>query len=284
MRTVSTGRSGVLTLVGRARSGYVVLTTTDSGSATTLRRVRTDGSTVTLHAVGRRYASDAHVSPDGRRVAYTTTGRTSTTVFVRKSRDGSLLARKSYAGFSEVLAHRQRVLLSGFSTGVVRWFDPATRSTVVLDSPPLASADLRHDRAVQIVEDPVNGFDGICLVYARLSDPTDTRWRSCTEKPLATSPNGRRMVTTNIAADGLGTGVLQVRDAETFAVSATLRTSGYFGQLHWEDDNSFVVFTWRKGRAAMVRYALDGTLERVSEVVRMDVAGTSSLQWSFPTT
>ena len=281
-RTVSTGLAGRLSLVGRARGGYVILTRATDSSTAVLRRVRLDGSTLRLRSLPPTAADDFQVSPDGRRVAYTTSGQGRSTLVVRRTSDGSLVARHRFPTFVQLLDVKRRVLVSATGPDRMVWFDPAAEAIeVTLGVAPL-SADIVADRIVYPVQDPVNGFDGICLVRARLSDPADIRWRSCTDKPLAISPDGRRMITTYIQADGLGTSVLQIRDAETFAVTATLRTSGYFGNLGWEDNNSFVTFTWRKGRAAYVRYALDGTLQRVSRLVRVADAGESPLDWTFP--
>lgn len=278
--TVRTGLTGRLLLVGRADPGYVVITTDASGANRTLWRVRKDGGTVRLRDLGDG-GDDARTSATGSRVSFTVPGRARTRVVVLRTSDGIVLGRQRYRGYLQVLDFHKRVLLSGLQPSRTLWYRPRTDTTEVAFHRNLWSADIERDRAVLPVRDPA-GYDRTCLVYTRLSDLSRRRWRSCTDKPLAfSSPEGTRMVTTYIEADGLGTSLLQVRDAETAAVRATYRTAGYFGNVAWEDENSLLVMTWSKGRAAIVRINTGGKVVRVSRVARMPATG-DALRWSFP--
>jgi hypothetical protein len=204
-----------------------------------------------------------------------------TRVLAVRSSDGTVVGAHRFRGTLQVLDVGRRVLLDGFRPDrTIRW-RPATDRVTATRGLQLAQADLSRDRAVVIVRDEVHGFDGICFAYAPLSSPTQELWRSCDDKPLSFSPDGSLVVSTFIEADGPGTGMLQVRAAETNAVRATLRTGGFFVFPYWADDDAFLVHTWRKGRAAIVRVARDGTVQRVSKVVAED-GGDDALRWSFP--
>ena len=283
--TVVTTLPGRLQILGRAPSGYVVLTRNDEGSERTLWRVRLDGSAVRLRGLGGyRTGEELRVSSTGSRIAYTSSLRgrpIRTRVFVVRSSDGTVVGSRLLRGDVEVLDFQGRVLLGGSRPDRVLWYLARTDRVTGRRGVVLSAADLGRNRAVVKVEDLVHGWDGVCLVYAPLAQPSRKLWRSCTDRPLAFSPDGTRMVTTFIGSDGPGTGMLQVRVAETNKVLATLRTSGFFVQPFWEDDRSFVVHTWRKGKAAILRVSRDGTVRRVSKVVS-EHGGEDELQWSFP--
>ncbi len=283
--TVVTTLPGRLQVLGRAPSGYIVLTRNDEGTTRTLWRARRDGSAVWLRELGGyRTGEELRVSSTGSRIAYTRHLRARpfrTRVFVVRSSDGTVVGSRLFRGGVEVLDFQRRVLLGGSGPDRVLWYSARTDHVTARRGFDLSSADLRHNRAVVRVEDPVNGWDGLCLVYAPLSRPSHQLWRSCTDRPLAFSPDGSRMVTTFIGADGPGTGMLQVRVSDTNKVLATLHTSGFFVQPYWEDDRSFVVHTWRKGKAAVLRVSRDGTIRRVSKVVS-EHGGEDELRWSFP--
>lgn len=286
--TIPTELTDRLQIVGRAApgQGYVVASFSADGTASTLWRVRPDGSSRRLRDLGvdRGFGSGGHdtrTSPDGRRVAWTEPAGRRTILRVARTSDGTLLGGQRYRGSVEVLDVGSRVLLAGEGPERTIWYRQATDRSRVVRGLDLWSADLQRDRAVRTVSDEVNGYDGLCVVSTSLSHPAEQHWRSCTDKPLAFSPDGRLVVSTNIEADGPGTGLLQVRSAETFRVRATLRTPGFFVQPYWEDDDSFLVHTWAKGKAAIVRLSRSGTVRRVSEVVH-ERGGEDALNWSFP--
>lgn len=278
-RTVRTGLDAPLRLVGRATRGWVVVTAGPDGLDRTLWRVRPDGSALRLRSLGDE-GDDVRTSSAGRRVALTVSGRRSTLALVLRTSDGTVVGQRRFRGLLEVLALPGRVLLSGVQPRRTVWWWPRTGATERVLRRESWAADAERDRLVQVVRDPA-GYDGICLAQGRLSTPAVRDWRSCTDKPLAWSPSGRRMVTTNIESDGIGPNLLQVRDAATNRVRATYRTFGYFGLPYWEDGNSFLVLTWARERAAIVRVTTGGRVSRVSPVVRMrDVE--DALGWGFP--
>ena len=278
--TLRTSLTGRLQILGRAGSGYLVTTRADDGSDHTLWRVDTAGFAHRLAALGFD-GDDLHVSPWGTRVAWTDQRKDSTRVLVVRTTDGALVDVRRFAGQLRVLDLRRRVLLDGFRPDRTVWWRPVADRVSVVRGLQLSQADLAADRAVVVVEDQVNGFDGVCFGYAALSAPARLLWKDCSDKPLAFSPDRRLVMTTNIEADGPGTGLLQVRTAATGAVRATLRTDGFFVVPSWAGDDAFLAHTWYQGKAAIVRVSRDGTVERVSRVVD-EVVGEDGLRWSFP--
>ena len=282
-RRVSTGLSGRVSLVGRARSGYVVLTVSLNGADRTLWRVRTDGSLVRLRRLGADSLDGGLpvVSADGRRVAYLAPSATSTRAAVLRVRDGALLGAHRFRGLAEILDFRRRLLLTTATPARTFYYDAASDGVAVTLDRTLTWADVAHDRAIVQVPDPA-GPHGVCIDWTRLSAPDLVIWHSCTDIPIALSPSGARLVATYLTVDGPGPTLVQLRESETGNVLLTLRTTGYFGLVHWESDSSLLLDTWRNGREAIVRVRLDGSLERVSALVR-NPQGIDVLRWSFPT-
>jgi hypothetical protein len=281
--TVVTTLPGRLQILGRASSSYIVLTRNDDGTQT-LWRVSPDGSALRLRDLDDRTGEEIRLGTYGYRIAYTRDlpGRPfRTRLFVLRSGDGSVVDSRLLRGHVEVVDFASKVLLTGIQPVRTLWYLANRDEVTVRRGLDLLSADIERKRAVVKVKDQVHGWDGVCLVYAPLPRPGQQLWRSCTDRPLSFSPDGTRMVTTFIGADGPGTGKLQVRVAETNRVLATLRTGGFFVQPYWEGNRSFLVHTWHKGKAAILRVSKDGTVERVSPVVSEDV-GEDDLQWSFP--
>ena len=278
---VRTDLSGRLSLVGRAVRGYVVTTSDPADGSATLWRVRRDGTARMLRDLGAR-AGILRVSPRGDRVAWAVTGNDRSRVMVARTTDGSLVGSVRRAGYLEVAdVGRYRVLVSGLQPTRSFWLRPAAGTTERLSGEQLWEADIAADRAVFAVEDDA-GPDGLCLSYRSLRDPSIRFWRSCTDKPLAFSPDRSLMVTTDIQSDGIGPSSLEVRDAthDTPLASYT-PDGGYFGGPVWEDADSFVVRVWADGHAAVVRIAADGTVERVSRVATVQSDNFRALWWTF---
>lgn len=281
-RVIRTGLSGELVQIERAARGYVVVTADQRDGSATLWRVRRDGSARELRELGAR-AGIVRVSPRGARVAWAVSGNDRTRVLVARTSDGSLVGSIRRAGFLEVSdVGRYRVLVTGVQPTRTLWFRPAAGTTQRLSGELVWDADIAADRAVVAVEDKA-GPDGICLAYRSLSDPSIRFWRSCTDKPLAFSPDRSLMVTTDIQSDGIGPSTLELRDATRNTPIASWTTSGgYFGSPAWEDADSFVVRVWAGGHAAQVRITTAGAVERVSRVATVDSDDFDALWWTFP--
>ena len=279
-RVVRTDLSGRMTLVGRAVRGYLVVTTRPSAGTTTLWRVRRDGTSRKLRELTDR-AGIVRVSPRGDRVAWAVPGDERTRILVARTTDGSLIGSVRRVGFLEVSdVGPRRVLVTGLQPTRTFWFRPAAGSTERLFGEQVWEADIAADRVTVAVEDNA-GPDGLCLAYRALSDPSTQFWRTCTDKPLAFSPDRSLMVTTDIQSDGIGPSTLEIRDAAHNTPVASY-TTGYFGSPAWEDDDSFIVRVWADGHAAQVRITTAGVVERVSRVAAVDSDNFRALWWTFP--
>lgn len=269
-------------LVGATDRGYVVTTTRASDGASTLWLVRPDG---TVRAIRRlpSAATAPRLSPDGTRLAWTVQGRERTRLVAAHVRDGSLIGSVWRKGYLDVADVGRRILVTGFQPARTLWFRPRAESTDLLFRKRVLQADIGADRAVVAVEDQDDGFDGLCLSYRELRDPSERFWRSCTDVPLAFSSTDRaHMVTTDIRSDGIGPSYLEVRDAVTNISLARYTTvGGYFGDPVWEDADSFVVRVWAGGHAAMVRITTTGSVERVSRVAEVEADNFRALWWTF---
>ncbi len=281
-RVVRTDLSGQLAMIGRAVRGYVVVTRDQSDGSATLWRVRRDGTARKLRELTDR-AGILRVSARGDRVAWAVPGNDRTRVMVARTTDGSLVGSVRRAGFLEVAdVGRYRVLVTGLQPTRTLWFRPAAGSTERLFGQQVWEADIAADRAVVAVEDNA-GPDGLCLSYRRLREPSTRFWRSCTDKPLAFSPDRSLMVTTDIQSDGIGPSTLEVRDAtHNTPLASYTPDGGYFGSPVWEDADSFVVRVWADGHAAQVRITTAGVVERVSRVATVDADNFRALWWTFP--
>ena len=270
-------------MIGRAVRGYVVVTRDQSDGSATLWRVRRDGTARKLRELTDR-AGILRVSARGDRVAWAVPGNDRTRVLVARTTDGSLVGSVRRAGFLEVAdVGRYRVLVTGLQPTRTMWFRPARR----VDGAALRPAGLggRHrcrpgsrDRRGQGA-----ARTACASPIASLRDPSTRFWRSCTDKPLAFSPDRSLMVTTDIQSDGIGPSTLEVRDAtHNTPLASYTPDGGYFGSPEWEDADSFVVRVWADGHAAQVRITTAGVVERVSRVATVDADNFRALWWTFP--
>jgi hypothetical protein len=107
-------------------------------------------------------------------------------------------------------------------------------------------------------------------------DPTSEtlRWQSCEHSNLRFSPDGRLVLADASYSDGLGSPTLSVLDARsgeevvTFA-PARRDTAVSVTQAVWEDEDTVLAHLDDGGDQAMVRVGTDGTVEAVTDVVRV---------------
>ncbi|MBZ5736976.1 hypothetical protein [Nocardioides mangrovi] len=122
------------------------------------------------------------------------------------------------------------------------------------------------DRLGTLTGDPYNGG---CYVVSSLRHPRRELWRSCEEGVMSFSPDGSRMVTMDILADGLGPGRVWVRATDGGRLVA--RYSAYwFSSVQWETDRALLLDTHTPKRWATLR-CVAKDCERASRVRKQDV-------------
>ena len=100
----------------------------------------------------------------------------------------------------------------------------------------------------------------------RLSDLGDTVWRSCRDRVAAVSPDGTRMVTFDILTDGLGPGVVHLREIDGTKL-ATYSTN-WFSGWEWESPSTLLLDVNGQRKFATVRCTL-GACENATDPVKV---------------
>ena len=100
-------------------------------------------------------------------------------------------------------------------------------------------------------------------------------WKSCDYSNLRFSPDGRYVVADASYFDGPGSPTLTVLDAGTGKVVVSFkptarRTVVGVSQAAWEDTDTVLAYVDEGGDQAMVRLGLDGSAERVTDVVTVN--------------
>ena len=246
-------------LLGVSGTDRVVATYSDGGSA--IERVAPDGTrTRVLDHVP--YAVD--LSGDGTQLVTTRPRGTRRTVLtVRDSTTGRPLVQRTFGSNAAVLDVDDGRVVVG-QTGPTRtlsWWAATNRVERVSNRTGYA-ADISADRLAVFT---AGVYYNSCSVLSRLSAPGRTTWRSCSEAVLDISPDGRRLMTTDIYVDG-PLGRVDVRTPRGRPVAA-YRADGSLGVLGWEDPHTVLVTAYdRRGRSALVRCERE-VCERASKVV-----------------
>jgi hypothetical protein len=117
------------------------------------------------------------------------------------------------------------------------------------------------------------GIDGGC---SGVMDPDSGRllWKSCDYSNLRFSPDGRLVVADASYFDGPGSPTLTILDASTGAVVADFSpeqrdTVVGVTQAVWEDDDTVLAIVEEGVDQAMVRLGTDGSIEAVTDVVKV---------------
>lgn len=249
-------------LLGKSGSAYVVHTSAKDGySKGRTLRVRPDGSTVVLS----RHDATAEVAltNDGAHVVRVrTVPRERTAVRAIDARTGSVVASRTFRGRVFPLdASEGRVLLSSWSPARTLWWNFLSDATGVAAHRTGGAADITADRLGSYTGDP---YAGGCYVFSTLSDPTDVLWRSCAERAVAFSSNGRRVATVGIVDDGLGPSTVNVRRVHGGAALARYTTQ-WFGAIRWESDTALLLDANGLRKAATVR-CTGADCERASDL------------------
>lgn len=243
-------------LLGKSGDDYVV------ASYPHVVRVSADGTTERL----TRYAEDGspELSSDGEAVLVSRITRARSVVRVVDAATGEEVLTGRFGGYVGMLdASDGRAVMTGTSPDRTFWWNYETGSVKPIVKRAGGTADIASDRLATLTGDP---YEGGCTVVTRLTRPRTVLWRSCEEIPIAFAPNGRRMATVHLLADGLGPGEVTARTAKGGQELATY-TAYWFASTTWETNTALVLDAHTKNRAAIVRCVGDAC-ERASGVRR----------------
>ena len=250
-------------LLGTSGDGYVVHTSGKDGySRGRAFRVEPDGSTQLL--ARHTTAADLLLTDDGDHlVRARTLPKERTSVLVVDARTGDEVATRVFHRWVFSLdGDDGRVVLSSWTpvARTVWWhFESGTVRSIVGRTGGVA--DIGADRLGSYTGDP---YAGGCYVLSTLSDPTDVLWRSCGERAVAFSPDGRKVALVGILDDGLGPTQVTVRRVSGGTVLARYATS-WFGEVRWESNDALLLDANGKRKSATVRCVLTDC-ERASDL------------------
>jgi len=254
-------------MLGRSGRGYLVQTTNPDYRRWRLLRVTREGTTTRI-AGGRGYAPDLLAAEGGAHVValgYTRKDRAALRVF--DTRDGRLVRRRVFGRTVNPLDFgRRRMVLAEWGSRAKQqrtfWWNPFSDKTAKVADKPGYVADIAADRLGVHLGDP---YLGGCQKVITLSTPRTRLWHSCEDRALSFSPNGKRMVSTDILSDGPGPRLVQVRGARG-RVLDTYR-SLWFGVLAWETDQGLLLQVGDRRTVAMARCTVR-RCERISRLYR----------------
>ncbi|GAB3197231.1 hypothetical protein GCM10027062_08510 [Nocardioides hungaricus] len=243
-------------LLGRSGTAYLVVSTGR------LLRVRADGTT---RRIARLSVADGPVlSGDGDRVVVNRTVRRHSRIRVLDARTGRQIVSRDFPRYTGVLdVDGGRAVLFSMAPARTLWWNFVADTTRPILRRGAGAADIGADRLSTFTGDP---YQGGCTVVSSLRRPRQVLWRSCEDRPIAFSPNGRRMVTTDILSDGLGPGEVTARTTKGGKRLAAYRTY-WFGAIAWETDRALLMDANTRRRAATVRCVV-AECERASAVRR----------------
>jgi hypothetical protein len=212
-------------------------------------RVEPDGEVRTI-LVGDESRS-ALVSEEGSRlVVVEETGRRRAAVVVRFAEDGGEVARRVMDGWPQAVTADDRKVVVQTMRRTVTWrVGPDRVRTITRGIAGLA--DIEHDLFATYTKDP---YLGGCMRLVRLSDLTETVWRSCKERVAAISPDGTQMLTFHILTDGVGPGEITLRTIRGKRLATW--TTGWFSGWQWESPGTVLLEVNGRRKASTVRCTL----------------------------
>ncbi len=269
-----------LWLLGRIGRGYLLETADADFEHFAVQLVRWDGSRRVLQRFGQ--LTTPTVSTDGRHLALATLVRPHTRIRVVSTRSGELVRERTFASYGAEVSDYglRRMVITGLRNRTFWWNPDTNRLTLLVARP--AWADISANRLVVRFPHPRVRYQD-CQRTVPLRRPSVVLWRSCRDTPLAFAPDGRRMVTLPINADGIGPDVVQVR-RQRGRVLRTLRAPTFFGFIEWESNRRLLLQPVGRTYVAAVRCGLEGECERASRLYEAPAPfnPVETMLWSFP--
>lgn len=250
-------------LIGTSGDGYVVHTSGKDGfSRGRAFRVEPDGS---LQLLARHTtAPDLLLTDDGEHlVRARDLPKERTAVLVVDAHSGVEVASRTFQRWVFSLdGDDGRVVLSSWTPAArTVWWDFESDTVRTIVGRTGGVADIAADRLGSYTGDP---YDGGCYVLSTLSDPADVLWRTCGERAVEFSPDGRTVALVGILDDGIGPTQVTVRRVSGGAALAKYRTS-WFGAIRWESDDALLLDANGERKSATVRCVLTDC-ERASDL------------------
>jgi hypothetical protein len=255
-------RAPRLRLLGKSGDDYVVGASNRSGGGDfRVLRVTAEGErSVLLRGIP---IWELVLSGDGSQIGFASVrGPESTRVRAWDATDGDLEADRRFRGSNTLLDFdEERMVLGGWGPNRTFWWHTRTDRTRRIAGRPGHAADIGADRVATYTRDPYrNG----CTVVTSLSNPDERLWRSCDERVATFSPNGRRMTTISLLADGLGPVDIWLRRSGG-RLLAHYTTPGWFGAQEWETNRALLLDTVGRTKQAVVRCEI-ADCERASDL------------------
>ncbi|MFY9915679.1 MAG: hypothetical protein WAK18_13495 [Nocardioidaceae bacterium] len=246
-------------LYGKSGNDYVVGVYLRNGHER-VQRVAPDGSRNTIM---NRINGDVVLSRDGLQVSETVVRPGAISVVtVRDAYTGDRLAHRTFHGYIRVLdAEKNRAILGGSAPNRTLWWRIPTDGIKRIATREGYFADIRADRVASFTNAP---HAGACSILTTLSAPRRTLWRSCDQAVVASSPNGRRLLTQYIRMDGPVS--RQSVHGSHGRLFVNFRTKGSFGRSAWGNNRSVLMQTSGTKKAAIVRCHVNAC-ERASKLI-----------------
>ncbi|MBS2937466.1 hypothetical protein KDN32_06900 [Nocardioides sp. J2M5] len=248
----------VVRVIGESGDGWVVGT-----DRRRVIRIEPDGSTRTL--LRKVDVTLTTLSEDGSRlVTLDHPARRRTAVQTFSALDGSAGPERTFGGWPEVVTADERQVLVRHDGRLVRWRTGPDRVRLVTRRLS-ALASIEHDLLETYTKDP---YVGGCVRMVRLSDLADTVWRSCSQRVVALSPDGTRMLTVGILVDGLGPNEIDLRRTDGKRLATW--TTNWFGGWQWESPDAVLLQVNGQRKSSTVRCVLDAC-ENASDPVKVQM-------------
>jgi hypothetical protein len=241
----------VARVVGEVEGGWLVATNNvDRNRNRRVVRVEADGTVVdVLRDID---VSTVILSADGSTLAWQqfVGGGRRTITYAARAADGTVVAKMGPGPSVRLLDVAADRVVLGAGKRVLQW-RPSTGRHRTLVKKLAGSASIENDLLSVYTKDP---YDGGCTKLVRLSDRSETVWKSCRERVAAFSPDGTQMLTFHILTDGIGPGEMHLREIDGSKL-ATYSTD-WFSGWEWESTDTVLLDVNGTRKSATVRCTL----------------------------